>query len=477
MNENKSRFSNPVEVSIRDIHQAFAEGELTAVRLVQMYLDRIAAYDQQGPKLNSIITINDRALQEAAALDKTYSQKGLTGPLHGIPIIVKDNMNTSDMPTSGGCDALRDSIPPDDAFVIKKLKRAGGIILAKSSMSEFAFGTGDTINSVLRGYTCNPYNPEYAVGGSSGGTGASISANFAVVGLGTDTACSVRTPSSINCLAGLRPTFGLVSCSGVIPMRVCWDTVGPMTRNMEDLAIVLDVMAGYDPDDTNTSECRGNIPESYTQDLTKNALNGMRIGVMRQVFQPEDADSEVIALTDQAMADMQKAGATIIDPLEIPGYRSSEPAGCFTNRFRYNLNSYLASLGPDAPFKTLGEIVDSERVLPRFLKMFRNLNENLATPEDDPEIALKQEITERVISWLGGVMDDCNLDAIALPTFSYPPRKNEGDDSPLGCNTDFASIAGFPALIVPMGFTSKGLPMGLQLVGKPWSESTLIRAG
>jgi len=475
-NEKVSRFSGPIEASIRDIHNAYAEGSLSAQRLVQMYLDRIDAYDQQGPRLNAIITINSMALEEAASLDRAYAEGGPVGPLHGIPIIAKDNLNAEGMPTTGGCVALRHSIPADDAFVIKKLKQAGGIILAKSSMSVFAFGTEKTFNHIL-GFARNPYNTDYATGGSSGGTGAAVSANLGAVGLGTDTACSVRAPASICCLVGLRPTFGLVSCGGVMPMRVAWDVVGPMTRTVEDLAILLDAMVGFDPADANTRGSRGRIPDTYTKGLTESALHGMRLGVLRQMFPPDNADPEVIALTDQALRDLQNAGAEIVDPLDVPECLDREPVGCFLNCFKHDLNEYLSALGPDAPFRTLGDIVDSGKVHPDSLDMLRKFNASSCTSTNDPEIATKRAITERVTAWLGGAMRKHKLDAIVLPTFSYPPKKNEGDDGPVGCLTMHASIAGFPDITVPMGFTSAGLPMGLQFIGAPWSEVTLIKAG
>jgi amidase len=477
MNGDRFEFDGPVEATISGIHAAYARGSLTAWKLTQMYLDRIAAYDQKGPMLNSIITVNPASLNQAAALDRAYQSSGLVGPLHGIPLIVKDNLNTKDMPTTGGSDALRHSTPPDDAFVIKKLVQAGAIIHAKSSMSEFAWGSIDTINSVLPGYVRNPYNTAYASGGSSGGTGAAISASFAVAGLGTDTGLSVRSPASTNCLVGLRPTLGLISCNGLIPVNADWDTVGPIARTARDLAIMLDVLAGYDPGDEHTAANQGNIPETYTRALEEGALNGMRIGVLRQAFLPEKADPEVIDLTERAVLDLRAAGAEVVDPLDIPEARETIQSVDWYKRFRHDLNGYLGTLGPDAPVKTLQDIIDSKKVHPFYLELLKSLQAWPHGLEDDPKLPEKREVERRMRTGFLRALEGSNLDAIVFPTFNYPPKRNGDRYTPAGSNNLYASVTGFPALVVPMGFVKAGLPVGLQFIGAPWSEPGLIRAG
>src|SRR3989475_6198437 len=242
------------EITIDQLHTAYIEGRATAHEVTQAYLDRIAAFDKRGPYLNALITVNANALEDASKLDAMLKSTGkLSGPLHGIPVIVKDNIDTSDMPTTSGVALFKDFIPARDAFLVRRLRVAGAIILAKSSLSELAIGLADTINSVLPGFTRNPYNTAYASGGSSGGTGVAIAANFGTVGLGTDTGGSVRAPASINNLVGLRPTVGLVSRSGMSPLDSQRDTPGPMGRSVEDVARLLDVMAGVDPADPRTA--------------------------------------------------------------------------------------------------------------------------------------------------------------------------------------------------------------------------------
>ena len=472
-----SEFDGPVEATITGVHTAYSNGSLTAQKLTRMYLDRIAACDQKGPMLNAIITINPASLERAASLDKACQRWGFVGPLHGIPLIVKDNLNTKDMPTTGGSESLRYSQPSEDAFVIRKLREAGAIILAKSSMSEFAWGSTDTINSVLPGYVRNPYNTAYASGGSSGGTGAAIAASFAVAGLGTDTGLSIRSPASINCLVGLRPTFGLVSCNGLIPMNADWDTVGPMTRTVKDLALLLDVMATPQSVNNSTIENHGMDTKPFSLGLVDDAVHGMRIGVLRQTFSPMESDAEIIHLADQAILDLETAGAQIIDPLVIPEVEDTGQPADWYMRFKHDLNRYLATLGPDALVKTLQEIINSKKVNPFCLDILKKHEAWQYNLENDPNIPAKQEVKKRLQKGFLDAIKKWKLDAIIFPTFNYRPKKNGDPNTPSGSNNLYASITGFPALVVPMGFAKTGLPIGLQFLGVPWSESTLIRTG
>src|SRR5712691_10369884 len=299
------------EATIASIHGAFAGGRLTCTELTRLYLKRIEAYNLSGPGLHAIITVNPKAMERAAELDRQYtSNPSGTGKLHCIPIILKDNFNTFDMPTSGGNIAMKTSQPPADAFVVDRIRKAGALILAKANLQEFARG-GMSLSS-LGGQVKNPYDLSRTPGGSSGGTGASIAANFAVLGTGSDTGQSIRSPASANNLVGIRPTRGLVSRAGVIPNSLTQDEVGPITRTVTDAALLLDVMAGYDPADPITAFGSGRIPKSYTDLLNKDALKGSRIGVMTDMFGTAERHHEVNKVMDRVVATMESLGATIV---------------------------------------------------------------------------------------------------------------------------------------------------------------------
>src|SRR6516162_7931052 len=307
------------EASIADLEAAYVSGRTTARAVTQAYLDRIEAYDKRGPFINSLITVNPRALEEAERLDALLRTTGRPiGPLHGIPVIVKDNIDVARLPMTSGFQGWKNYYPSEDAPLVKKIRAAGGIILAKSSLSEFALGLEDTINSVVPGFVRNPYNTAFASGGSSGGTGASVAANFGVVGLGSDTGGSVRVPSAFNALAGLRPTVGLVSRTGLVPFDSAWDTPGPMARTVTDMAILLDVIVGADAEDAATSRAAGHIAPSYASALKTDVLKGARLGVLRQIFKSAVTDPRVIAHFETTLAELKAAGAEIVDPLVVP---------------------------------------------------------------------------------------------------------------------------------------------------------------
>src|SRR5262245_35603854 len=325
------------ETTIVQLQTAYPDGKTTAHEVTQAYINRILAYDKRGPYLNSIITLNDHALADADKLDAALKATGkLTGPLHGIPVIVKDNLDTYDLPTTSGVALFRDFVPPKDAFVVARLRQAGAILLAKASLSELAMGLADSINSVVPGFTRNPYNTAYASGGSSGGTGVAIAANFGVVGIGTDTGGSVRAPALINNLVGIRPTVGLVSRTGMAPLDSQRDTPGPMGRTVEDVARLLDVMAGVDGADVRTAAAELNIPRTYTAFLDENGLKGGRIGVFRQTLKLRDgADARVVALFERAIGDLQAAGAEIVNEFMVPGFETfPTPPQTFARRDR-----------------------------------------------------------------------------------------------------------------------------------------------
>jgi amidase len=333
------------EATVASIHNAFAAGQLTCTQLTRFYLDRIAAYDMQGPALRAIITVNPKAMEIAAEMDRSYRASPASArPLHCIPIILKDNFDTFDMPTTGGNISMRKSMAPADAFTVEKMRKAGTLILAKANMSEFA-RRGMSLSS-LGGQVRNPYDLDRTPGGSSGGTGAAIAANFAVLGTGSDTGQSIRSPASANNLVGIRPTRGLVSRSGIMPNSQTQDEIGPITRTVTDAALLLDVMAGYDPADAITAFGDSHIPKSYTQLLSKDALKGARIGVMSNMFGKENRHHEVNKVMDGVAAKMESLGATIVR-FDLPEYDAlSSIVPTAQLEARIVMDRYFASLGP-----------------------------------------------------------------------------------------------------------------------------------
>src|SRR5215468_8868721 len=322
------------EATIADILAAFKAKDLTCRQLVEMYLDRIEAYDRKGPALNAIVMVNPNALATADALDAKFAQSGLAGPLHCVPVIVKDNYDTVDMPTSAGSLSLKESIPLRDAFQVRKLREAGALILAKSNMAEFAWSPFETVGSLLPGYTRNPYALDRVPAGSSGGTAAAVAASFGAVGLGTDTGNSIRGPSSHTSLVGIRSTMGLTSRDGIVPLFLNRDIGGPMARTMADAVAIFDVIAGYDPGDPVTAASQGKRPDSYLKFLDPDGLKGSRVGVLRQLFMGPDTDPEIAKLLERALADMKRQGAEIIDDVKIAEIDEIPAAKFFCNRFK-----------------------------------------------------------------------------------------------------------------------------------------------
>ena len=459
------------EATIADMQQALTTGKVTSVQLVQQYLDRIAKYDDQGPTINAILTINPQALQIAANLDRERQNKGSRGPLHGIPIIVKDNFDTADMPTTAGCVCLKNSIPDDDAEQIARLKAAGAIILAKSNLHEFAFGI--TTSSSLGGQTHNPYMTDHYPGGSSGGTGAAIAANFAAAGLGTDTGGSIRIPSAFNSLVGIRPTVGLSSRDGIIPLALTQDVGGPIARTVADAAALLDATAGYDPDDIATAYSIGHIPNSYTDSLQTDGLKGARIGVAYELFGASPAEQSVTTAVYGAVDDIKRLGATAV-PVQIPHLEQIMKFPSLSGyEFKFQLNDYLASLGEDAPYHTLTEILKSGQFDPSQTDSMqkRNALESLDTEEYKDIVLNRTKVTREALL---KVMADNQLDAIVYPTTTEPAAKI-GEDQESGNNNRLSPFSGFPAITVPAGFTPEGLPVGIEFLGRPFDESTLIK--
>ena len=465
------------EATISEINQALESGILTSEQLVQLYLDRIAAYDQQGPTLNSVITLNSNALERAIALDQERQQQGPRSPLHGIPILLKDNIDTADLPTSAGALVLENSLPPDDAYVVQELREAGAIILGKTNLDEFARNVQGV--SALGGQTLNPYDFTRAPGGSSAGTAVAITANFAVLGLGTETGVSIRNPAANNSLVGIAPTAGLVSRDGTIPISFTLDRVGPIARTVSDAAIALDVIAGFDESDPVTAASVGNIPAAgYTRLLSDQALKGARIGVFRDLFRTGESHAESLAIIEQAIDDLATEGAVILDDvsLGIDLFRLLNDARLNLFETEFAVNSYLDSLGPSsssgAPVQTLQDILDDGRLLPRTSLIFGLSQGFSASFEENPAYLERLSQREFLQDATVDLLEEFDLDALVYPMKTLPAPLL-GELSPESDNP-FTSITGLPGIVVPAGVTSAGLPVGLEFSGEPFNEALLL---
>lgn len=462
------------EATIESIHRAYLSGSLTATELVSQYLLRIEKFDS-STGLNSIVVINPEALDDAARLDSLFAATGTLLPLHGIPIIVKDNIDTRGLQTAAGSAAMKGFEPAYDATVIKLLREAGAIVLCKSNMAEWAFSPMVTISSIA-GETLNPYNLEHVPAGSSGGTAAAVAANFGVAGLGTDTGNSIRGPSSHNALVGFRSTIGLVSRSGIVPLYLRNDVVGPMARTVEDAARILDVIAGYDPSDPVTARSEGKIPESYISYLDREGLKGARIGVLR-VLSENDPDPEVSELFEKALMDITRLGGVLIDPVEIPGFREVSK-NHWASSFQFDLVNYLKS-EVDPPVHNLEEVIAAGNYS-EYIKSSLDYNMRYA---DDPEKrdppALDAYNDPGRIAFrdaIENVMDENKLDAIVYPTWNNKPARQGHFEEYLGDNSQIiAPHTGQPAFTIPMGFTSGNLPAGIQFLGRMFDEPLLIK--
>ena len=464
-----------VEASIAEIHEAMQDGRLTAWQLVDLYIERIEAYDKQGPAINAIVLINANARNRAEELDRQLAESGFAGPLHGIPVIVKDNYDTADLPTTAGSLALEGSVPPDDAYQVRMLREAGAIVLAKSNMAEFAFSPYHTVGSALPGHTRNPYALNRVPAGSSGGTGAAVAASFGAVGLGTDTGNSIRGPSSHNALVGIRSTMGLTSRDGIVPLYLDRDVGGPMARTVTDAVAVFDVIAGYDPADPVTAGSRDRRAERYVDFLREEGLSGARIGVMRQISNTETADAEILELFEEALDAMRQAGATIVDPVDVPEQDDIPLGQRWCPRFKTDINTYLASLGEAAPVKNLEEIIASGRFHPSIRSALEFFQRVEAPPDRNEACQRAGENAERLRAGVRRALEAERLDALVHPTWSNPPRLIGDLNTPHGDNSQYISPhTGFPAITVPMGFVRDSLPIGLQIIGDAWSEPTLI---
>jgi amidase len=466
------------EASIVGLHQAMRSGRLTARQLVEAYLKRIATYDQ-ATTLNAIVIVNPDALGDADRLDAEFRRTRNLRPLHGIPVLVKDNFDTRGLQTTGGSAALKGSLPPDDAFQVRKLREAGAIVLAKTNMDEWAFRPTMTESSTA-GVTRNPYDLERVPAGSSGGTAAGVAASFGAVGLGSDTGNSIRGPASHCGLVGIRSTMGLTSRDGIIPLFLRQDVGGPLARSVSDAVRILEVIAGPDPADPITLMSTGKLPlkkgrTDYVQFLRKDGLRGARLGVFRRYLDAPTTDPEIREVMAAAIAALKAQGAVLVDPFDVPDYLElTKGLGC--NSFHYDVNNYLASLGEGAPYRTLAAIVAAGLYLPANETRLKNYVRGPAPTEapcpdvyhDPKSIAFRVAVLQ--------AMAKEHLDAIIYPTWSSAPRKVGDLQSPAGDNSQILSPqTGFPAITVPMGFTHGSLPAGLTFLGRLFGEPDLIK--
>ena len=455
------------EKSVSELGAAMADGTVTAVELVAAYLERIDAYDQRGPTLNAMIAINPRAAEVAAELDAERAAGNLRGPLHGIPVVVKDNYDTADMTTTAGTLGLATSVPPDDSTQVRRLREAGAIILGKTNMHELARGI--TTVASFGGQTRNPYDPDRNPGGSSGGTGAAVAASFGAFGMGSDTCGSIRIPSAHHALAGLRGTRGLASGDGIVPLSTTQDIGGPLARTIRDLAYALDATVGFDPADETTRLSEGNVPATYTAALNARGLAGARLGLVPAMLDEGDAGRPVRTVIERAAEDMERLGATVVEIDDLDPSELTQDASVIGQEFPFQLDAYLEAT-PGAYVRSLAEFVSAglyhgilEGGLARSLEV-----ETLDTEDYRASLAKRDEIRAAVTA----LLDERDLDALIYPTIRRTARPI-GQPQP-GSNCALSATSGLPAITVPAGFADDDMPVGVELLGRAWAESRLI---
>ena len=459
---------NLLEASIESIQQTMNSGSLTAVQLTQYYLDRIAAYDQKGPGLNSIRVLNDDVLKQAEALDDERNQQRARSMLHGIPILVKDNYETKGMPTTVGSVLFKGFAPDRDAHLVSKLKNAGALLLGKTNMQEFAYGITNV--GSIHGFTRNPYDPTRNPGGSSGGTGAAVAANFAVTGLGSDTCGSIRIPAAQNNLVGLRGTQGLMSRRGIFPLSSTQDIGGPLTKSVRDLAIMLDQMIGYDAEDAQTAESFGH---NFQFLANLQLREKVRIGLLREWMEREEGDEVVAGVIREALTAMsEKAGWEIVEleSAELEASLDRPLEGYFVSAydFKQDVNAYLRA-NPEMGFRDLEELLALGKHHP---KVDLRTQKSMAMRSED-EATYYQEMAQRKVvrRALLRLLAENNLDALAYPSIRHVAALI-GEDQ-MGTNCRLAACSGVPAISVPAGFYGE-LPVGLELLAEPWADQKLL---
>jgi amidase len=472
-----------MEVTIADLQEGMKSGKWTAKSVAEKYLSRMEAIDRQGPKLRSVIEINPDAIAIAEALDKEHKEKGPRGPLHGIPVLIKDNIDTADkMATTAGSLALVGAKPPTDAFLVRRLREAGAVLLGKTNLSEWAnircsYSTSGW--SARGGLTRNPYVLDRNTSGSSSGSGAAVAANLCAIAVGTETDGSVVSPSSVNGIVGIKPTVGLVSRTGIIPISHTQDTAGPMARTVRDAAFLLGVMAGTDHDDAATSVPERKAAKDYTQFLKPGGLKGARIGVARNYFGFHDM---VDAVMNQALDLLKREGAVLVDPAEIP---AMDKVGEFENtvlsyELKADMKAYLARLAPNSSMRTLKDIIEfneknRQTEMPFFGQdRFIKAEAKGALTEKEYVDALEKCRKMARTDGIDAVMNKHQLDALIAPTEGPAWMTDLVDgDRVLASSSTAAAVAGYPSITVPAGFVF-GLPIGLSFFGRAWSEPKLL---
>jgi Asp-tRNA(Asn)/Glu-tRNA(Gln) amidotransferase A subunit family amidase len=455
------------EASIADEQKAMAEGRVSSKALVQAYLDRIAAFDPRGPRLNALITLNPNAIREAEALDRERAAKGPRGPLHGIPIILKDNYSTADMQTTAGSLALIGFVPSRDAFQARKLREAGAVIVGKSNLHELASGI-TTVGSAF-GQTRNPYDPSRNPGGSSGGTAAAIAASLAAAGMGSDTCGSIRIPASVNSLVGLRPTKGLSSIAGIVPLSATQDVGGPLARSVADLAAMLDATVGEDPADPATHLPAGQQRPKFADALRSGSLKGARIGILEPLFGDASDDAEVSRIVRAAIEELKKEGAEAVS-VPMPDLTALLDGSSVINlEFKEDLARYLETSG-NPPVHSLEEILRNGLYHSALAGVLSARVASKGRDSRDYQLALAKRgaIQQAILK----VMEDQKLDALAYPTLKRKPARI--GDAQGGSNCQLSASTGFPAISMPAGFTGDGLPVGIELLGTAWNDSKLV---
>lgn len=460
--------------TVQSINEAFDAGTLTSEKLVSLYLDRIERYDRQGPNLEALISVNPDALAVARTLDKERREKGPRSPLHGIPVILKDNFNTRDLPTSGASLALKDLRPAKEAFVVKRLREAGAIVLAKSTLTELVRAS---LTPSIGGMAKNPYDLTRNPGQSSAGTGAALAANYAPLGTGTDNGQSVRSPASATSLFGLKPTIGLVSNAGVLPSSLSHNACGPITRSAADLAYLLNVMAGFDPDDCTTRLAIGQVEKNYERHLDPDGLQGARIGLVYELLGDGPDHQEVNRVFEAAAKTMTELGATVF-PVVIPRMKEFQRSSTDLYEAYDLLNQWFADLGPDAPYHSIEDFLDratyDKQIIPRILEQ-----KKYSKPEYHADYEQKLLEMAEFRKIVVGTMDRYNLDALAYPMQKRLVSKHGQPNAER--NGFLASNAMLPALDIPIGYSTpskeapRGVPIGMDLLGRPYDEGRLIR--
>jgi len=472
--------------TVADINAAIDAGALSSEKLVRLYLNRIEAYDKKGPKINSVITLNPNALEEARSLDAERKSKGRRSPLHGIPIVVKDLVDVAGLPTTAGFKPFGAPIPERDAAVVTRLKAAGAIILAKVSAENW-FGSDGFGATHPIGATLNPYNVEYTPGGSSNGPGASMASWFATVGVGTDTGGSLQMPAAYNSLVGMLATQGLVSRAGIVPRSLTQDRAGPLGRSVYDVAVMIDAMAGFDPEDLDTREGLGRyLQATRAGQLTVPDLRKFRIGVLREAMTNLPANTEVQTLFDAALEDMRKAGAQVLDPvisgIDLARQSDSSSIGVWPYEVIIAGDVYLKRLGPKRPFKTMKEMITT--VGPAKFVDSYVLALSYPPLDEDPGFMRRYRGRQAIRDLIESLLARYDLDAFVIQYGSTPPlAKNvSGAAAPAGGRDSrelrgggIVSSTGLPGIVVPAGYTKDNLPVGIEFIGKSFDDLRLLQ--